>query len=142
MQRALSGGAAADTVAHWEREVARLFKDEIQYHFAAEEQILFPAAEQHDSLQAVVAELRREHEVLRGHVSAAAGQRLGEAGLKTFAGTLTAHVRKEERDLFEACQQLFSTDQLQRIGKELDAFFRASGMPPQSCGLPFRAEEA
>src|SRR5215471_4642284 len=99
IQRSLADGRqpTADSVRHWESQAARLFADEVTYHFAAEEAVLFPAAEQHDALRPLVAELRAEHTTLRAAVLAAAEHRLGADGLRSLASTLSNHVRKEER---------------------------------------------
>ena len=141
IQRALTGDRTpASVVSHWEKEIARLFSDEMRYHFEAEERHLFPAAEQRKELKELVSELRRQHDVLRTQAAAAGAQRLGNAGLSAFTTLLTTHVRLEERDLFEKMQQLLLHDELARIGTALDEYFRTSGMPPQSCGLPFKAD--
>ena len=141
IQKALVGDRTpAKVVSHWENEIARIFRDEMRFHFEAEERHLFPAAEQRKELKELVSELRRQHDVLRTQAAAAAAQRLGNAGLSAFTMLLTTHVRLEERELFEKMQQLMSHEELVRIGQALDEYFRTSGMPPQTCGLPFKAE--
>lgn len=141
VQRALVGDRTpASVIRHWENEIARFFRDELRYHFDAEERHLFPAAGRHKEMKELVSELRRQHDVLRTQGAAAAAQRLGNAGLSAFATLLSTHVRLEERELFEKMQQLLPHDEVVRIGVALDEYFRTSGMPPQSCGLPFKAE--
>lgn len=140
IQRALAGDRTPpEIVAHWEGEIARLFDDEIRYHFEAEERHLFPAAEARGELRALVSELRRQHDVLRTQASAAAAHRLGNAGLSAFVTLLNTHVRLEERDLFEKMQALLPQSEIETIGAALSGYFRQSGMPPQTCGLPFSA---
>ncbi len=141
VQRAMAASAPA-AVTHWESEVARTFANEIRFHFTAEEQWVFPAAEAHAGMHDLVAELRREHEVLRTQYRAADEHRLGAAGLRAFATALNDHVRKEERQLFEQMQVLLPAAQLAELGAAIDEYFRASGVPPQSCGLPFRPPDA
>jgi hemerythrin-like domain-containing protein len=141
IQRALVGDRTPPAVvAHWENQITRLFHDEMRYHFEAEERHLFPAAEQRQELAELVSELRRQHDVLRTQAAAAAAHRLGNAGLSAFTTLLTTHVRVEERELFEKMQQLLPADEVARIGAALDEYFRSSGMPPESCGLPFKAD--
>src|SRR3954469_1322296 len=135
IQRALTPDATAE-VASWEQEVEALFSAEIQYHFASEEEIIFPAAAKHAELHTVVEELRREHAALRDAVQAAAERRLGSAGLVEFASALSSHIRKEERQLFEEMQRLLTPDELHTLGSALDAWFALSGMPGPSCALP------
>lgn len=140
IQRALAAGPSPAAIEHWESEAAHLFADEVQYHFAAEETLLFPAASRHAALQPLVAELVAEHANLRAHVTDAGEHRLGAFGLAALADALSAHIRKEERQLFEELQRLEPTDEMTRLSAAMDEYFRNSGMPGESCGLPFRAE--
>ena len=140
IQRSLASEASPAAIQHWESEAARFFADEVTHHFAAEETLLFPAAERHAALRPLVLELLAEHAALRAQVQAAGEHRLGAAGLKELADQLSAHVRKEERQLFEELQRLETAEAMVRLGAAMDAYFRDSGMPAESCGLPFRAE--
>jgi iron-sulfur cluster repair protein YtfE (RIC family) len=141
IQRALSGDRTpAPVVRHWEGEIDRVFRDELRYHFEAEERHLFPAAEHHRDLVQLVADLRRQHDVLRTQAAAAAAHRLGNAGLSAFVTLLTTHVRLEERELFEKMQEVLPHDELARVGKAMDDYFQNSGMPAQACGLPFNPD--
>jgi hemerythrin-like domain-containing protein len=83
----------------------------------------------------LVKHLRSEHGTLRGFFALAEMRKLDTDGLKTFAETLSQHVRSEERELFEALQQLMWREELDRLGSEMDDFFRTSGMPGASCAL-------
>jgi hemerythrin HHE cation binding domain-containing protein len=134
------GPATNDSlVHHWESEAARLFADEVAYHFTAEETLLFPAAARHAALRPLVAELLAEHAAMRAQVAAAGEHRLGATGLNELTTTLSAHIRREERQLFEELQRLEPAEQLARLGAAMDDYFRSSGMPAESCGLPFSA---
>ncbi len=119
----------------WQQEIATLFEDEIRYHFDAEEQVLFPAAEREASLRQLVDQLRIEHGSLRKSAQAAASGTMTVADLQVFAASLSAHVRKEERELFEGMQEAFSVEELTALGERLDAYFTRSGMPGASCAL-------
>ena len=122
-------------LAEWRAEVTRLYEQEIRFHFDAEERVLFPAVEHFDSLQRLVYELRREHGHLRAEIATAAEGAMTADALKAFAQHLSAHVRREERDLFETMQSLLSHDQLARLGAAIDQDFKDSGMPGASCAL-------
>lgn len=125
--------------ADWLEEVAQAFSDEMKYHFDVEEKVLFPAAEKHEPLAPVVKRLRSEHGILRGFFKRAERKTLDESGLRTFLETLSQHVRVEERELFEGMQAAMSAEQLSALGRALDEYFAASGMPPQLC--PIRTAE-
>lgn len=122
-------------LAEWRSEVNRLYDQEIRFHFDAEERVLFPAVEHFDELQRLVYELRRDHERLRGEVATAADGTMTADSLKVFAQHLSAHVRREERELFEVMQQLLSHDQLARLGAGVDQDFKDAGMPGASCAI-------
>jgi hemerythrin-like domain-containing protein len=119
----------------WQAEIERLFRDEIQYHFQAEEQVLFPAARRIPVLASLVDELSQEHLRLREFAARAAARDLTQPELLELSGLLSTHVRKEERQLFEAMQDSLPHEVLQRLGHELDAWFRSSGMPGAACGI-------
>ncbi|MGI9104216.1 MAG: hemerythrin domain-containing protein [Terriglobales bacterium] len=127
--------AATPDPAHWNGEIARLFDAEIRYHFEAEEKVLFPFATQVPSLRNLLDELLVEHGLLRRYASRASQNGLTIPELQLFAGTLSNHVRKEERQLFEGLQQSFSAEELTRTGAALDDYFLHSGMPGASCAL-------
>jgi len=120
---------------HWQAEIARLFDSEIRYHFDAEEKVLFPFAQRLPGLRDLVDELRIEHASLRQYAAGAAAARLTVPELQLFHTSLSAHVRKEERQLFEGLQGFFPPEELSRIGAELDSYFLNSGMPGASCAL-------
>jgi len=94
------------------------FEEEIQLHFEAEEMFLFPAAEAHPVLRRLVSELTAEHTTLRAYYLAAVARAMSKSDLLDFAATLSDHIRKEERLLFEECQRIMSEDELSRIGQE------------------------
>jgi hemerythrin-like domain-containing protein len=53
--------------------------------------------------------------------------------LSVFAQQLSAHIRKEERQLFERLQQLMSAEELADLGIRLEAALKDT---EQSCILP------
>lgn len=99
--------------------IQNAFNDEIDSHFQAEEQVLFPAADTHDELHLLVSELLAEHTMLRSYRYAAMAFSMTPTDLLDFAAALSAHIRKEERELFERMQQLSTPDQLATIGSAL-----------------------
>ena len=129
IDRALKSGQP--DLARLHSEVQRLFRDEIRYHFESEEKVLFPAAAK-AGLGGLVDELLVEHGSLRKY---AAKQTLTMAELQIFAESLSAHIRKEERQLFEKLQELLSAEDMAGLGSALDAYFRGSGMAGASCAL-------
>src|SRR6202035_4065861 len=78
----------------------------IAVHFAAEEAVLFPAAANFPDVQTLVQELLAEHAVLRNYFAGASARELDAQNLAYFGDKLAQHIRKEERQLFEAMQDV------------------------------------
>ncbi|MGA7399081.1 MAG: hemerythrin domain-containing protein [Candidatus Sulfotelmatobacter sp.] len=117
----------------WQAEIERHFESEIRVHFAAEESVLFPIARGFPELSPMVDELAAEHASLRESFSEARARRMSTKTLPAFAQQLSAHIRKEERQLFERLQQLMGAEELADLGMRLEAALKDSG---QSCVLP------
>ena len=119
------------------REMLELYASDVRFHFQAEEKFLFPAAHRIAATAPLVRELRAEHKKLRRAFAAARRRALKRRELVRFADLLEAHIRKEERRLFEECQKQMSEKQLDELGARMQAYFRqheaASGI---SCKLP------
>jgi hemerythrin-like domain-containing protein len=120
----------------WQSEIDQHFRQEIEIHFSAEEAVIFPAALKFGELTSLVDELLAEHAVLRDLFSRARARRMTSKTLHAFAQQLSAHIRKEERQLFERMQQLMSSEELSILGTKLDAALKDA---VQTCILPSTA---
>ena len=127
--------STTEQLHEWQREIVSLFNQEIRFHFDVEERVLFPAAERFAELRALVSSLRDEHVQLRLAVDCAAAGTMDPAALAGFASLLSSHIRREERELFEAMQKLFSSQELEELGAGIDEDFRASGLPASACEI-------
>ena len=116
----------------WQAEIEQQFEQEIKFHFAAEEQVLFPAARDFPELVPLVEELIAEHATLRESFSQAGARRMSAESLTAFARQLSAHIRREERQLFERLQQLMPPEDLAALGTQLEAALKDA---TQSCIL-------
>jgi len=58
--------------------------------------------------------------------------------LTAFAQRLSAHIRKEERQLFERAQKLMTSDELALLGEQLEEALKEAAQP---CILPNEATE-
>jgi iron-sulfur cluster repair protein YtfE (RIC family) len=110
-------------VAYWNREVSASWKRELRWHFQSEEEILFPAASRVETLRPVVEQLLAQHAALRVFFAAAERGTLSADDLLRFRQSLTVHVRKEERELFEGMQAALAPEDLAATGKLLNQFF-------------------
>ena len=117
----------------WQDEISQLYRAEITIHFAAEEKIVFPLARRFQGLPALVGELFAEHATLRGAFERAEGHSFSSGDLLNLSRQLSAHIRKEERQLFEQLQQLVSAEELNRVGHELAEALKGVS---QACAIP------
>lgn len=117
----------------WQSEIQQHFEQEIRYHFAAEEAHLFPAAQHYPELFSLVDELLAEHRQLREYFAQSAAGALDRAGVRRFAETLSGHIRKEERRLFEELQKCMPRERLEEIGRQIDHVLADA---PQTCITP------
>jgi hemerythrin-like domain-containing protein len=131
LDRALHSGDV-DAEA-WQAEIQQLFEEEIAIHFAAEEKVVFPAAARFPDLRRLVEELIGEHGLVSGLCSRAGERSLDHSDLRGLADTLSAHIRKEERQLFEGMQKRMTPDELAALGARLD---QALADASQVCILP------
>lgn len=122
---------AASDLRAWQAEIEQIFQSEIADHFAAEEAIVFPAAQDFSELHALVADLLADHAWLRQQFVEV--HQLSPAGVQELAQRLSAHIRKEERQLFERMQALMNNEQLAALGQKLEYALKNSG---ESCLLP------
>lgn len=120
----------------WQAEIEQRFEQEIKIHFAAEEDILFPAARQFSELIPLVQDLIADHASLRKSFFKAEAQQMATEDLPAFTRQLSAHIRKEERQLFERLQQLMTPQQLADLGVQLEVGLKDAS---QSCILTNQA---
>jgi iron-sulfur cluster repair protein YtfE (RIC family) len=124
--------ADADRAA-WQAEITQLFHAEITIHFAAEETFIFPAGRKFQELIPLVEELLSDHATLRESFTKAEAGKMSAQDLCAFAQHVSAHIRKEERLLFERMQELMNTEELARLGQSLEEALKDAA---QVCVLP------
>src|ERR1700686_2334772 len=66
-------------LAAWQGEITQHFQTEIKFHFAAEEQVLFPVARRFEELSPLVDELLADHATLREHFEKSETRRMCDA---------------------------------------------------------------
>ena len=123
-------------LAAWQAEIAQHFQSEMRVHFAAEENVLFPSARQFPALIPLVEELLLDHFMLRESFAKAEARAMSAAEVSTFAEHMSAHIRKEERQLFERMQELMNQEQLALLGKDLEQALKDAA---QACAVPLKA---
>ena len=127
--------ADADLPA-WQAEIALQFQAESKTHFAAEENVLFPAARRFPALAPLVEELLLDHLMLREEFAMAEAGAMSAAEVSAFGGHMSVHIRKEERDFFERLQQLMNQEELTRLGRDLEEALKDAA---PACFVPTEA---
>ena len=123
--------------------LAAFFENTLQSHFVAEEAEVFPLAERllpdHADL---VKALRKDHDDLRAEILALPARSDADLAVRlpALGARIEAHVRSEERVLFEAVQEAASAAELQRLGAKLTQGRRRSVacMVPDPAAAPRR----
>ena len=121
----------------WQVEIGQHFRAEIGIHFAAEEQAVFPRARTFPELNPLVEELLSEHAGLRERFAKAETRGMSAVEVAEFAQRLSAHIRKEERQLFERLQEMMNRDELALMGRILDEALKRA---EQACALPAKKD--
>ena len=117
----------------WQAEIAQLFQNEIRFHFAAEERVLFPAACRYAELMPLVEELLLDHAWLCAQFARATTDTMTPKLIRDLAARLSTHIRKEERQLFEQVQARLTIEEMASVGRALEDALRDA---EQACTLP------
>lgn len=118
VRRALAADTSAENITRQAHRVIDRYELELVNHFDLEERVLFAETERHLGKQDLVAVLVAEHrriEQMIGELRAAPSA----ARLEGFCALLTAHIRREENELFQQIQQNLLWEVLERIGEVL-----------------------
>lgn len=118
--------------------VRRVFNEELEAHFKAEDLVLAPATAGRDTeLDRIWREIEAEHVELRALVASLADSNLDDASIEAmldrFGRLLEAHVRKEERSYYQRIQEVLDGESLERLGAALErhlAYHGAQTPPP------------
>lgn len=104
----------ADIKQHW-LKLKRCIEEQAQHHFVIEEQYLLEPLAQLGGNDLMVQRIYHEHKQLCAFASQEIKQSLST--LKEAAALLKAHIKYEERELFAKAQEVFTTEQLDRLLK-------------------------
>jgi len=124
-RRSLAADATAANCARIAAHVKDLFEVELANHFAIEEEVLFPAA----GALLLVAELIADHRALEALAAGIQAAPTPE-NLERFCELLSTHIRREEKDLFEALQRDLPREVLESLGREIDRRAVRACLPP------------
>jgi hemerythrin-like domain-containing protein len=114
-RRSLAADSSPENIAKQARRAIDRYEIELVNHFELEEQLLFPAC----AASPLIDDLLADHRAIEVFVA-----RLREAPtaelLEQFCAILSAHIRREEGELFEQAQRDLPREVLDRLGAEID----------------------
>jgi iron-sulfur cluster repair protein YtfE (RIC family) len=118
-RRSLAQDSSPANIARLARRAIDRYELELLNHFEIEEQVLFPACEEVPGSRPLIADLSKEHRTIEALI-----ERLRAAPtaslLEDLCALLSAHIRREENDLFERVQRALPREALDRAGGEID----------------------
>ena len=111
-------------------EFIQLYATELDSHFRAEEEILFPQMRTRvpDSRQ-LIDQLMRDHETIRRAVPRLEGGTELSKLIFDLGDLLERHIRREERELFPLFEQHAGEMDAEKIGAEISDFFLVRAIP-------------
>ena len=114
-RRSLAADSSASNLVRLARRIVDRFELELVNHFAIEEEVLFPVC----GAMPLIAGLIEDHRRLEGLVEKLREGATAEM-LEEFCELLTAHIRREENELFQQIQRDLPRETLDRAGGEID----------------------
>jgi hemerythrin-like domain-containing protein len=106
-------------------ELFEKLKSEMEVHEAIEEEIFYPALKEHPKAKEIVLEGYEEHHV----VDTIMGE-LGETSVEdetwgakfsVMKENIEHHIEEEEGDMFKKARDVFSTEELDELGAQMEA---------------------
>ncbi len=134
MARAAKSGSFDGT--WWQSEFRNHFEEMLKRHFEIEESVVFAAAREQPELAEMVDELSVERAALRDRLIRVCKGQLQPSELLESGKLLSAHIRREESQLFEGCQQYLSTRKMEFMGAEIVRQIREAAPDALTCSLP------
>ena len=106
-------------------ELFEQIKNELTIHEIIEEEIFYPTLKQHPRAKEIVLEGYEEHDVvniLMGELEALpVDDETWGAKAKVMTENIEHHIEEEEGDMFKKAQQVLSEDELEELGKVMEA---------------------
>jgi iron-sulfur cluster repair protein YtfE (RIC family) len=98
------------------------YEEKLKPHFAAEENILFPAVKNlSPEISSLVDELVSEHREIFSLIEGVNAASDKKEQMNKIGVLLDQHIRKEERQLFELVQQIMNESELLELEKKLSS---------------------
>jgi hemerythrin-like domain-containing protein len=104
-------------------ELFQTVVDELTVHERIEEEIFYPALQKHEKAKDLVLESYVEHGVVEDLLDEISTIEVGDdkwmPTFKVFRENLEHHIKEEEGELFPKTEQIFSKQQLEKLGEQM-----------------------
>jgi iron-sulfur cluster repair protein YtfE (RIC family) len=98
----------------------KFFEENLMPHFKKEEEILFPLSrEKSTGAEKLINELIEEHKKIYSLIDKLKISTEPEVELNNLGKLLEAHIRKEEKELFQIIQEILTENELENLESEL-----------------------
>ena len=98
-----------------------VYNNELDQHFSEEEEFVFPyLTNKRKEIDELVTEILSEHRILKTSIFALKDNSTLIVEMDKIGYLLEAHIRKEERNLFEIIPQVLSEEELKIIKQKFD----------------------
>lgn len=117
VNKGLKKGAGEKPIADF---ITHIWQQDLQSHFAQEEELLIPALQTTAFDTALTRQLLQEHQQIRSLVNRIGTGNFTKDELAEFAHILEQHIRFEERIYFPEAEKALTEDALQQVGHLLN----------------------
>jgi hemerythrin-like domain-containing protein len=119
------GDGTTENAVKTRTEVLEKIKVEMQVHEAIEEEIFYPALQQHEKAKDIVLEGYEEHHVVDRILAelddVSVEDERWAAKFSVMKENVEHHIEEEEDDMFKKAKQIFSDDELNELGERMQA---------------------
>ena len=108
------------TIEDKKHYAVKFFEENLIPHFKKEEDIFFPSARgKSEKIEKLVEELIQQPNKIDSLIEIIKSSAQPEVELDELGKLLESHIRKEERELFQLVQKVFSADELEKLDRDL-----------------------
>lgn len=108
-----------------QRKIFQNIKNELELHTSIEEQIFYPACQTKPDLKLQIDRSFKEHQAVKDQLVSIAkekDQSTMETQLEDLEENVQLHVAEEENELFPIVETLFTKDELDTLGRQIEEF--------------------
>ena len=119
------GDETTENAVKTRTELLEKIKAEMQVHETIEEEIFYPALQQHEKAKEIVLEGYEEHhvvdQILEELDEVSVEDERWAAKFSVMKENVEHHIEEEEDDMFKKAKQIFSDDELNELGERMEA---------------------